>query len=103
MKSFNVNTTQLIVRFTCPECNHTIEADVSSSIPEPNMESDTAHESENCEEEELYCEGCNTSFTIEMYKNYYEGNVRITYFDRNEDLQEINDDDIDLEESVYIV
>ena len=79
MKSFNFNTTKLIVSFECPVCKKTIMEDVSDLIPEPNMLADTAEESERNESREIECDVCGARFTIEVYKNMNEGNVEVTY------------------------
>lgn len=99
MKTFNVNSDQLIVRFTCPKCGNLIEEDVSDIIPVPNWGEEHASDSENSDSMEIECPECGMQFTIEVYKNIYEGNVQIAYCDKDGQEQEIDDDDIELEES----
>lgn len=80
MKTFDVNTEILIARFRCPICDELIEADLSDIIPLPDMAAETAGESEkNNDEMSVECEECGIIFRIEVFKNYYEGNVSITY------------------------
>ena len=100
MKSFNVNTNELTVSFPCPFCGETIVADVSDAIPEPDWGAETASGSESSDSMEIECEECGAQFTIEIFKNIYEGNIRITYVDKDGHEQEI-DDDIELEEGYY--
>ena len=99
MKNFNVNTDQLIIKFTCPICGETVEADVSESIPMPDWGAEHASDSENVDSMEIECPECGMQFTIEVFKNIYEGNVRIAYYDEDGQEQEIDDEDIELEES----
>ena len=100
MKTFNVNTDQLIVKFPCPQCDCIIEQDCSDIIPTPIWTEEHASDSENCDSVDVECSECGQQFTIEVYMNIYEGNVRITYFDENGNEHEIDDDDIELEEYV---
>ena len=99
MKNFNVNIEQLIVKFTCPICGDTIEKDVTESIPVPDWSAEHATDSENSDSTVVVCESCGKEFTIEIFKNIYEGNVRIAYYDEDGQEQEIDDADIELEES----
>lgn len=79
MKSFNFNTTKLIVSFECPVCKKTISEDVSAYIPEPDMGANTAEKSERNQSVDIECDICGAKFTIEVYKNMNEGNVEVYY------------------------
>lgn len=96
MKNFNVNTDQLIVKFTCPICGDTIEKDVTESIPVPDWSAEHATDSENSDSTDVVCESCGKEFTIEIFKNIYEGNVQVSYYDTYNIWHEI--DDVELEE-----
>lgn len=99
MKNFNVNTDELDIQFACPQCGEQVSIHIpAEDMPSPNYFEDTAERSENSEELDVECEVCGLSFTIEVYKNMYEGNVQITYTDEDGHTQEIEDDDIELTE-----
>ncbi len=99
MKNFNVNTDELDIQFTCPQCEEQVALHVSAEdMPSPNYYEDTAERSENCEEFDVECEACGMSFTVEVYKNMHEGNVQVTYTDEDGHLHELEDDDIELTE-----
>lgn len=100
MKSFDVNTNQLIVKFPCPNCDATVEVDVSEIIPCCNISGKNVSDSENSDVSEVECEECGAAFTIEVYKNYVEGNVEVTYHDAEGNSCAIDEDDIELDEEI---
>lgn len=84
MKTYNVNATSLIIRFTDEEEN-VVEHEVIE-LPCPNYMGDTAENSENSTEE--YVEDDNIRYKIELYANIYEGNVAIYNDDTNEEIED---------------
>ena len=65
------------MKFPCPQCDCIIEQDSSDIIPTPNRTEEHASDSENCNFMNVECTECEKQFTIEVYMNIYEGNVRL--------------------------
>ena len=84
MKTFNASADSLFVRFYCPICGELIEADLSDIIPYPYMSTESESDDDNSEVMIRECEDCGATFTIEVYRNFFEGKVSITYHLDNE-------------------
>jgi len=76
MKNFSVMAESIIIKFDCNQCGCEIE-ETLDELPVADMSADNVAESENSDQVEVICPECDREYTIDLYRNMYEGNVEI--------------------------
>ena len=78
MAIFSVTSEHVKIKFQCPQCKKDILHNITN-IPYPNMGARNVEDSTRHKDDEvIFCE-CNTEFTIQVYRDMYEGCVNVIH------------------------
>jgi hypothetical protein len=81
----------ITIVFDCPHCKNHIEYDVEQ-LPSPDWGAETAADSENSDDVDIYCDSCGHEYCLDIFMNIYEGNVVVTDNKNNQEVEPVSVD-----------